>query len=408
MTDALKQRLGTLRRQAGATYTGAPPTNPSVAERLQRYRVERRSAPGTSSRNAPKELAARMGGELIDAGVVRIEQRIALDERHGRVALDRLLDGHDGMPETAGLDPRSLVFLDTETSGLAGGSGTIAFMLGLARIEVEALVVRQYQLTGFSGEASMLEDAAAWLREAGTLVTFNGKCFDAPLLSARARLARMPDPCAHMAHVDLLHPTRRAFARVWPDCRLATAERELVGFRRLHDLPGSEAPMAWFNYLKRGDAGLLPEVARHNYWDLVSLAALLPALAQVHGSPAAMGADVLGVARAFLTRGNEGRAQAVLREGADALDEDGLLELARLLRRRRDWNGACAIWERLAAGGSTEAVERLAKYHEHVRRDYRRALELAKQLPDGELKRQRQQRLARKVHATQIRLLVGG
>jgi uncharacterized protein YprB with RNaseH-like and TPR domain len=407
MTDALKHRLGTLRRQAGATNTGSLPTNPSIAERVQRYRVERPPAAGTGPRMAPKDLAARMGGELIDATVVRIEQRIALGERHGGIVLERLLDGHDGMPETAGLDPRSLVFLDTETSGLAGGSGTIAFMLGLARIENDVLVVRQYQLTGFAGEAPMLEDAAAWLREAGTLVTFNGKCFDVPLLSARARLARMRDPCADMPHIDLLHPTRRAFARVWPDCRLTTAERELVGFHRLHDLPGSEAPMAWFDYLKRGDAGLLPEVARHNYWDLVSLAALLPALAEAHTSPAAMGADVLGVARAHLIRGAEERARALLLDGAHALDEDGLLELARLLRRRGDWGGACSVWERLAAGGNTEAVERLAKYHEHVRRDYRRALEVADQLPDGEPKHQRRQRLARKLRAMQIRLLVG-
>lgn len=402
MTADLKRRLGALRRQTGSDTGDPRPAVPSVAERMQRYRVERRPGVQAAARIMPKDLAVLLGGELIDAGVLRIERRIALAERHGQVLLQRLLDAHDALPEAAGLDPRSLVFLDTETSGLAGGTGTIAFMLGLARIENDALVVRQYQLTGFAGEAPMLEDAATWLGEAAALVTFNGKCFDVPLLSARARLAGVRDRCAAMVHVDLLHATRRAFARRWPDCRLATAERELLGFRRLHDLPGSEAPTAWFNYLQHGDAGLLSDVVRHNHWDLVSLAALLPALAQVHASPAAADADVLAIARAYLVRDHEAQGRAVLLGGRSRLDDDGLLELARLHRRNADWPEACAIWETLAARGCIEAMERLAKYHEHVRRDYGTALELTRRLPESEATQRRQQRLTEKLRSRSI------
>ncbi len=397
MTNTLKNRLGTLRRQTG-TAPAPQPREPSIAELMQRYRVGPRASTSASTpRITPKELAALLEGELIDAGVIRIERRIGLDKHHGDMPLSRLLDDHAALPEAAGLDPRALVFLDTETSGLAGGTGTIAFMLGLARIEGDELVVRQYQLTGFAGEAPMLEDADTWLREGDALVTFNGKCFDVPLLSTRARLAGVRDRCAAMVHLDLLHPTRRAFARRWPDCRLATAERDLIGFRRHDDLPGSEAPLAWFDYLHRGHAGRLSGVARHNHWDLVSLAVLLPALAAAHDCPAVMGADVLAVARAHLVRDDEDRALELLLEAADELDEDAALELARLHRRRNEWPQACALWERLAGQGSIEAIERLAKYYEHERSDWAVALRYACMLPGGGDYEHRRQRLQGKL-----------
>jgi len=409
MTNTLKNRLGTLRRQTGTAPTLPQPAAPSVAERMQRHRVgPRAAAPATGPRITPNELASLLEGDLIDAGVIRIERRIGLDQHHGDMPLSRLLDDHAALPEAAGLDPRALVFLDTETSGLAGGTGTIVFMLGLARIEGDELVVRQYQLTGFSGEAPMLEDADIWLREADALVSYNGKCFDVPLLSTRARLAGVRDRCAGMAHLDLLHPTRRAFARRWSDCRLATAERDLIGFRRHDDLPGSEAPLAWFDYLHRGDAGRLPGVAQHNHWDLVSLAVLLPALAAVHEVPAVMGADVLAVARAYLVRDDEDRALQLLLQAGEDLDEDAALELARLHRRRGEWPQARTLWERLAGQGCIEAIERLAKYHEHQRRDWPTALAYAQRLPRRPEHDHRRQRLQARLDVAETRALDGG
>lgn len=385
----LKQRLTTLRQQTGQGQA-RPADGARIAERIRRYRVGPSPARGSLDASA---LAERLGGTLRADGVIRIERRVRLDDAHGARRLARVLDDHGALPEARGLDPERLVFLDTETSGLAGGTGTVVFLLGLARVENGALQVCQYLLTGFAGEAALLSEAAEWLGNDDTLVSFNGKCFDVPLLAARCRLAGVADPFSTRPHLDLLHPTRRAFNRGWPDCRLATVERRLLGLTRTDDLPGSEAPMAWFDLIRRGDAARMPGIARHNHWDLVSLAALLPALADAHAAPAEHGADGLAVARAHLARDDELRARAVLTAAQGRLDDDGLLELARLHRRNGDWNAACIIWERLAERGSLESIERLAKYHEHVRRDPAVAFAYARRLPLGGAHDSRRQRL---------------
>ncbi|HKK04513.1 MAG TPA: ribonuclease H-like domain-containing protein [Gammaproteobacteria bacterium] len=386
---ALKQRLSTLRRQAGAqrdTEAGTCAPGTQIAERVRRLRpavpasapATRQGAcgsgaPGDAARRDAR-LAERLDGEVLAPGVILIEHRVALEGRHGARALRTLDDSPSDLPEAAGRSESEWIFVDTETTGLSGGSGTTVFMLGLARVQDNALVVRQYVLSAFAGEAAMLAAAGDWLGGRAVLVSYNGKSFDVPLLAARCRLAGIADPFSRRDHLDLLHPTRRAFARIWDDCRLSTVERRLLDFRRLNDLPGSEAPAAWLAFVQRGNDRLLPEVARHNHWDLVSLAALLPALAEVHADPGAWGADVAGVARAHRQRGDEERARALLGAHRDRLDDAGLRELARLQRRAGAWSEACALWEELASRGCVESRMHLAKYHEHVRRDPRAAL----------------------------------
>jgi hypothetical protein len=290
-----------------------------------------------------------------------------------------------------------LLFLDTETTGLAGGTGTLVFLLGLARMEAGGLRLRQLLLTRVSGEVAMLEQAGSWLERAASLVTYNGRSFDGPLLSARSRLAGVADRFSALPHLDLLHPLRRAFAPCWPDCRLASAEQRLLGFRRTGDLSGALAPQAWLDFLRRGDPRLLPGVIRHNRWDLLSLALLLPALDRAYRDPVAWGADPYRVARTWLGEGREDEALQLLDTSRESLDEEGLLSLARLLKGRRCWDRAIGIWDRLAAGGSVTAIEQLAKYHEHVRRGYQEALEWSARLPPGPQRQQRQERLRRKL-----------
>jgi uncharacterized protein YprB with RNaseH-like and TPR domain len=353
-------------------------------------------------------LAARLGGCVEGAGVIRIEHRLPLRTRHGTMTLECLTESIADLPDGAGMDPGDLVFLDTETTGLAGGTGTLAFLLGLARRERDSLCVRQYLLSAFAGEAPMLDGAAAWMAGAAGLVTFNGKCFDVPLLAARCRLAGTDDAFSSLPHLDLLHPTRRAYGSRWMDCRLATAEQRLLGFSREDDLPGSEAPQAWFDYIRGGDAARLPAVARHNFSDLLSLAALLPALAQVYARPAQAGADLHAIARACRTRGLQSRAARLLRDHVDHLDDAGLLELARLHRRRREWDDACAIWSRLAGKGCAESRESLAKFYEHVRGDYHAALTHAASLPESPAVSNRKRRLRARLAATAVRSGDGG
>jgi len=144
-----------------------------------------------------------------------------------------------------------LLHVDTETTGLAGGTGTRAWMIGAADWLADGRFrLRQLTITTMGAETAMLRTFAQWLKPDTVLVSYNGKCYDAPLLKTRYRLARLPDPISGLGHLDLLHPVRRHWKDVWENCRLTTAERKLLGVVREDDLPGSEAPAAWLGYLR--------------------------------------------------------------------------------------------------------------------------------------------------------------
>ncbi len=187
-------------------------------------------------------------------------------------------------PEEA-VQPQDLLFFDTETTGLAGGTGTRAFMIGAAdwhrdAARGEGLRVRQLLMSTMGAESAMLEVFASWLSAGTVLSSYNGRSYDAPLLKTRYRLARRGDPISPLDHVDLLYPTRRRYRGTWENCRLATIERHLLQIAREDDLPGSEAPAAWLNYLRGGSAHNLRRVGEHNHQDVVTLAQLFLRLVQ--------------------------------------------------------------------------------------------------------------------------------
>jgi uncharacterized protein len=370
-----------------------------------RARIARMQAAPRPAAPAPRgddALIAAVQGESLVPGVIVIRRDHPLASAHGRVTFDRLRTADLSLLDVApGTTLDQLAFLDTETSGLSGGSGTIPFLTGIARIRGDDLVVTQYFLTRFGAEPAMLEAVARDLADARYLVSFNGKCFDVPLLVARFRLARMSDPLTGCPHVDLLHPTRRAFARLWPDCRLQTAERELFGLARVDDIPGAEIPAVWFDFMRRGHVGRAPDVVSHNRLDILSLAALLPTLAEAIDAPGRHGSDVVSLARAYRKRGAPERCLHALESQRDFLDDRGLLELAQAKRRQGVWADARAIWSDLAGRGHLEAIEALAKYHEHVAKDFAAALACAETLlratPAARTHEHRLARLRRKV-----------
>lgn len=188
------------------------------------------------------------------------------------------------------VDPRKLLFFDTETTGLAGGTGTRAFMIGAADWRIDSrhgdgLRVRQLLMTTMAAETAMLDAFTGWLQEKDTVLSsYNGRCYDSPLLKTRYRLARKDDPITPLDHVDLLFPTRRRYRGTWENCRLATIERELLRIVREDDLPGSEAPAAWLNYLRGGSARNLRRVTAHNHQDVVTLALLMVRLVEVEAA----------------------------------------------------------------------------------------------------------------------------
>jgi uncharacterized protein len=269
--SALAARLRQLRTQSGQPSTAAPP-KPTLAPDVLRL-IQGRSRIQSAAQRFPSSDRMVPGIEIAP-GLFLTEAIM----NWGRPSA--LIDTAFARWEEPVAHSRLLHF-DTETTGLAGGTGTRAWMIGAADWLIDGRFrLRQLTTTTMGAETAMLRTFAQWLQPDTVLVSYNGKCYDSPLLKTRYRMARLPDPLSGLGHLDLLHPVRRRWKGVWENCRLATAERELLGVVREDDLPGSEAPAAWLNYLCGGSALNMRRVLAHNCQDLKSLAGVLLHLAQ--------------------------------------------------------------------------------------------------------------------------------
>jgi uncharacterized protein YprB with RNaseH-like and TPR domain len=395
----LRSRLSRLQAQAGGGLTAAPP-HPAAAplsDRLAQLHPERVHAttprgPGALSVAA---LADALAGEQIAEGVIRIHRRIPLTGRLGTVELASL-ERDPRLPGETGNDNARHVYIDTETTGLSGGSGTLAFLVGVAEVDDGAIELTQFLLTRFAAETALLAAFAQTLSTRDRLVSYNGKSYDLPLLLTRFRMQSLTPPFDALPHLDLLHPVRRLFGRHWDDCRLTSLERHLLGFSRVDDLPGSEAPMAWFDYVRAGQGGRLVRVVDHNRQDIVSLAVAHAVLAQAVEAPRRFGMDLPALAR-WLAEHDETAARELLEAQADGLCPEGRRLLGHYCRRAGDWPRAVAIWESLAATGCADSLERLAKYHEHISKNLAAARRCCERLPPDPVHEHRRRRLDRKL-----------
>ena len=206
------------------------------------------------------------------------------------------------------LRPLALGFLDTETTGLAGGAGTCAFLVGVGTIEDGGFRVRLFFMRDYDEEAAMLAALAEFLQWRDVLITYNGKTYDVPLLETRYRLARKPFPFGRLHHLDLLHGARQLWKLRMESCKLTHLEYEVLGFLREGDLPGELIPYYYFEYLRTRQAFRLVPLFHHNVMDIVTLACLtgvvLPAFASPADANLRHGEDMLGLAR-WLRRGQE-------------------------------------------------------------------------------------------------------
>jgi uncharacterized protein len=295
------------------------------------------------------------------------------------------------VPET--VDLRRACFFDTETTGLAGGTGTHAFLVGLGFFDGYDFVVRQYFLRDYPEEDAMLEAIDADLRRFDALVTFNGKSFDWPLMETRFRLARRRAPLAGAPHLDLLHPARRLWRDRLTQCNLTNLEDKVLGVQRQGDVPGHLIPQLYFDYLRFGNAAPLLDVILHNRLDIVSLVSLAGWMGQIVTYPftptpdgeLVCGDDLYALGRLFEARGEHGQAiacyAASLERGLEAIPAAAAQRaLSQAYKRIKEHDRALAIWsEMIQAGGAPSLfpLVEMAKYYEHVARDLPLAREMA-------------------------------
>jgi uncharacterized protein len=313
----------------------------------------------------------------------------AVETPHG-VAFRRIEEISPAVPGEApvGADEDGTVYLDTETTGLAGGTGTYVFLVGLATWTGGRLRVTQYFLGDLGAEAAFLAAVREALADVRQLVTFNGRTFDLPLLETRYLLARAPWWGAALPHVDL-YPLARALWRTHAaDCRLTTLEAALLAIDRGDDVPGALMPQLYFRYLRFQDTRVLPRLFTHNRWDLVALALLADrARACLAGpDPRHHPLEWLGAAR-WLERRDPARSagfyQAAL--GATALSPGvrtrAAWRLGRLWRRAGRLDETMGLWRDAVhgdAGAPLNFLVDLAKLCEHHARDYVTALGLTR------------------------------
>ncbi len=288
--------------------------------------------------------------------------------------------------ETA--DPREWLFLDTETTGLAGGTGTYPFLVGIAWWDAGGLEVEQFFMRDYSEEHSLLEALAERMAERRVLVTFNGKSFDWPLLETRYRMTRAIRPPVPRAHLDFLHPARNLWRLRIGSVRLAELELKVLGWNRGSDMNSSMIPQIYFDYLRGGPPEPLVPIFHHNQMDLRGLAALATRVLSLLGNPETHGHDGLelfGVSRICERRGDAIRArklyaQSIARDLPQETERAARSSLARLAKRDGDYDLARVLWEGMLGNSREgfEAYEQLAIYYEHRARKPHRAAELAR------------------------------
>jgi uncharacterized protein YprB with RNaseH-like and TPR domain len=348
-------------------------------------RVIRRIERARPPRPAPEPVEAVLGGEVVktEAGeLVAVRHRLPFAHQWGSVSVARLCQLDRAMlgllaPALEGaVDPQRVLFLDTETTGLAGGTGTYAFLVGVAQIEGDGLVLTQYLMRDLDEEPALLAALAPLLEGASALVTFNGAGFDVPLLETRFILQRRRWP-AVIAHIDLMRPARRVWRGALNDCRLGTLERLVLGVEREHDVPGFLIPQIYFDFLRRRAAAPLRRVLAHNRADVLALVALLGWFASAVGGERddLTPAERAGLGRLWEAADAERACACYAQALAAGLDGEPAqavrLRLARWEKRRARWDAARALWQCAVEGPGFDPHpwEELAKFHEHRARD---------------------------------------
>jgi uncharacterized protein len=292
-----------------------------------------------------------------------------------------------------GLDLSTALFLDLETTGLSNGTGTVPFLVGLGYYRDERFKVTQFFLNEMAEEERLVRELDAFVREMGfrSLVTYNGKAFDVPLVETRFALHRMPCPLRGMPHLDFLFSARSLWQHKYDSCRLFHLAQQIVQAERSEDIPGAEVPLRYFQYIRSGDFSLIDPILYHNQEDLLSLLGVVVAgavLVDRHRAAAARGEgdpmDLYGVAKLFERAGDTATSAVLLEKalaGGRGLSAEVSIvarkKLSHHFKKNKDWDKALPFWQEMAAGEEVDCFRELAIYFEHTAKDLDEALRVA-------------------------------
>jgi len=400
----LRARVARAARQCDAKYDAAsvsrfstPHELAQISERTwQEEPVEYEITELQTAERAQTAVEGWLGGETIETAHgshFETEKLYERHRRHGSADIGSLAElPEDLLTAISGgsaplAPPSEWAFLDTETTGLAGGSGTCAFLVGIGRITKEGFRVRQFFMRDYCEESSLLDAVTRHLAPFRVLITYNGRSFDQPLLETRYRLNRSRTPFGKLEHLDLLHGARRLWKLRYESCRLVDLETQVLGFERNGDVPGALIPYLYFEYLRTGRAARLLPVFHHNATDILTLACLTGIVPLAFKDPTNLpfqhGAEIAGIARWLREAGDLEQSRKLFRRAVDTNMPDELMfrtlwDLAAIERKLGADEPAVAIWNDLAAVRNAfriPALEELAKHYEHRQKDLGRALE---------------------------------
>ena len=364
------------------------------------------------SRQRGKPIEELIAGELVDTDSGRFflyRESYALDHLHGQERLSSLLSHVPHGPAVlarderlAAVDLERIAFVDTETTGLAGGTGTYAFLVGVGAFRQGAFVLHQYFMRDYGDEPAQLQGLGELLQDMEAVVSFNGKSFDLPLLETRFIMSRQPPRLVDVPHLDLLPAARRLWKYRLASCALSSLEDEVLAVRRTQaDVPGWLIPGLYADYARSGDAREMPRIFYHNAQDILSLVTLAARMCGLLTSEDLEsgnlpGEDLYGLGRLFSELGEVDRAEAAYTRAARSsqvrwVRERAMRDLAYLLKRQERGAEALPWWEELArTEGAIYAHEELAKHYEWQASDpeqalawTRQALDLVSQWPRG-------------------------
>jgi uncharacterized protein YprB with RNaseH-like and TPR domain len=371
----------------------------------RKYSVAASRAPSPADRSAARAFIEQWAeGEVVvnEFGPhFQTEKHYAAHRRHGSADIGALSElppdllailNEEG--EVPSSPPERWAFLDTETTGLMGDSGTYAFLIGVGRITKGGFSVRQFFMREYAEEKSILRALSAYLENFDTLVTYNGKSYDQPLLEGRYRARRMESPFNRLAHVDLLHGSRRIRKLRYENCKLTFLENRVLGVERQGDLAGELIPYVYFEYLRYGEALRLVPIFHHNAIDILSLGCLTAIVPSAFrgATPESLktiglrrGEEYLGVARWLQTSGDHEKALGLFQHAVALGLPDGLLfkslwEIGRLHRKTGQHGASVRILTELAECKNpcrANALAELAKHYEQRERKLEIALEFA-------------------------------